>query len=441
MIAPIDDRIRTFHKGLFTSDLFGYEDPTYLGFTFHFEFNPVHVDLETGQCENPLFATRGSGINSAQHYLQQIGFKQRFKMLREFKRILEYMNKNAPYFFQGISGVAELWKIDKKSKGFEPNRGFEKVLKIDCLESIDLRMTAFADLYRQATFDGKYMRELLPENLRWFTMTLRIAEIRKFHSVSKLLKSSILEKRIDEKPTGDDLKVLDDLISVIEFDLGHCEFDFEESFGDEFKMNGDTEMATQSFKIKVGTIRQKSTYKLLDIALTDFYSSTSEGTVERSDVIGGKFTGTSQNAENDRAVLEDIPLGSRVPGMDDAVNPNNLFNGATSALTSKVQGFGNQLSNLGGNLIGNALGGLQSKITGMALGNVYDVTNRTLLESINGFLGGGDKIGLALNIGEKDVYPGAPGIDTTTKTTKNLGNAYNNDNPTVPPINLGNVYL
>lgn len=442
MIAPIDDRIRTFHKGLFTSDLFGYEDPTYLGFTLHFDFDPIADNIETGQQDNPLFAEPGQGINSAQEYLRNIGFDQRAKAIKEFKELLRYMNNNAPYFFQGVSGVAELWKIDKKSSGFEPNRGFEKVIKFDCLESIDLRMTAFADLYRNASFDAKFMREILPENLRWFTMTLRIAEIRKFHSVSKLMQSANLEQPLDQNPTGDMLKVLNDVISVVEFKLSHCQFDFEESFADEFSMAGETEMAKQSFKIQVGSIAQKSTYKLLDIALTDFFSADNDGIVEKSDVIGGKFAGTTLNAENSRPVLDAVPLGSRVPGMDASVNPNNLFNGAVSALSDKAKGFVNELGNLGGSLVGNALGRIQSQITGFALGNVYGPTNNTLLTAINGFLGGGDTLKSLDSI--QDVYPNVPGTDTTTKTATDLGNTYSNTGTGIiagiESKDLGNAY-
>lgn len=445
MIAPIDDRIRTFHKGLFTSDLFGYEDPTYLGFTLHFDFDPSADNIETGQQDNPLFAEPGQGINSAQEYLNNLGFEQKAKGIKEFKELLRYMNDNAPYFFQGVSGVADLWKIEKKASGFEPNRGFEKILKFDCLESVDLRMTAFADLYRNASFDAKFMREILPENLRWFTMTLRIAEIRRFHNVSKLLQSANLEQPIDTNPTNDMLKVLNDVISVVEFQLSHCEFDFEESFTDEFSMAGDNEMAKQSFKIHVGSIAQKSTYKLLDIALTDFFTANNDGISEKSDVIGGKFSGTTLNAENSREVLADVPLGSRIPGMDAAITPSNLFNGAVSALADKAKGFANELGNLGGNLINNAVNRLQSKITGFALGNVYGPTNNTLLSAINGFLGGRDTIKPdALG----DVYPNTPGSDTVTKTATDLGNTYSNTGgPTgsgvrsgIKSQDLGNAY-
>lgn len=454
MIAPIDDRIRTFHKGILratdfsgastSQDVLGHEDPTYLGFTLGFDFDPISDNIETGQQDNPLFAEPGQGINSAQEYLMNIGFNQRAKGLKEFKELLRYMNKNAPYFFQGVSGVAELWKIEKNPTSFEPNRGFEKVLKFDCLESIDLRMTAFADLYRNASFDARYMRELLPENLRWFTMTLRVAEIRSFHSLSKFAKASNPDLPIEQNPTGDLLKIMDDVISVVEFKLSHCQFDFEESFADEFSMGGDNEMAKQSFKIQVGSIEQKSTYKLLDIALSDFYTSSNEGIGEKSDVIGGKFSGTSQQGENARPVLDEVPLGSRVPGMDNTVNPNNLFNGAVSVLQDKAKGFSNELGSLGGNLIGNALGRLQSKITGQSLGNVYGPTNNTILSAINGFLGGGDTIKPAA-LG--DVYPNVPGEDTTTKLATDLGNTYSNTGTGGTGIiagfesrDLGNVY-
>lgn len=441
MFAPIDDKVRSFLKGLYTSDVYGYEDPTYLGFSLHFDFDPVFRDIQSGQTMDPLFAEPGQGINSAQEYLQNIGFPQRAKMIKEFKEMLRFMNANAPYYFQEVGGVAELWKIEKKPFDFETNRGFDKKLKFKCMESIDLRMTAWADLYRQASFDNVHMRELLPENLRWFTMSLRIAEIRKFHKLKQVIEDNAGGQAIDAAPNGDILEVVNDLISVVEFKLSHCQFDFEDSFMDEFSNAEPEEQAKHQFTIEVGTIHQKSTYKLLDIALTDHFAVGDNRIVEHSDVIGGKFAGGSNNASNDRSVLDDVPLGSRVPGYDNAVNPNNLFNGAISALQGQAQSLGNQLEGLGGQLIGGALNNLQSQITGAALGNVYGIRNRSLLETINGFIRGDEN--QIQPPGTYDVYPDN---GTDTKTATDLGNAHTNNGANTPSLqqtlagDLGNVY-
>lgn len=454
MIAPIDDRIRTFHKGLFTSDLFGYEDPTYLGFSLHFDFDPVHRDMDTGQSKNALWADPGIGIESAQEYLRNLGFIEKAEGLYQFREMMRYMNKYAPYFFQGITGVAELWNTERKAFGFNTEKKSD--LKFSCLESVDLRMTAMADLYKNFTFDDDNMRELLPENLQWFTMTLRIAEIRRFHKIREAIVSS--ELTTSDILDQDILALADDLISVIEFNLEKCTFDFENSFADEFKMSGDTDMATQSFTIKVGNVaKRRSTYKLLNMVVDTYYSSKNE-IVEGSLILGGKFSAPSEGAE--RNVLNDVPLGSKVPGYDSAINSSSLFSGAVSALTSQASSLAQQIGAFPGQQIAGFQNTAQSMLTGAALGNVNDIRNQSLTETINQFLSGADQLGFGglgsafdkkakaediTNIGNAhagdgkksgaiqtevdklgiklgDVHPNNPSPATVTVTTNDLGN-------------------
>jgi len=412
--APLDGNVKNFKKGLYISEAFQYEDPTYLGFSLHFDFDSAQTDAETGIMENALFAET-EGLDSAINYLYNIGFVQKSQMLKQFKETVRFMNTHAPYYFQGISGVADLWKIEKKSKGFEPNRGHEKKVKIECLESVDLRITALADLYKTATFDERNMREIVPENLRWFNVTIRIAEIRNFHKLK-----TAAENANAISAGGDLVNITNDLISVVEFKLINCEFDFEESFADEFKMD-ETEAAKQSFVIKVGHIKRRSTYKLLDLVLENYYSSTAgNGIVDKSIVIGGKLGGEPQPL--DRAVLAGLPDESKIPGLGSAVNKvTSIGGGAVSVIKDQVNSLGEQIAGAPGRLLAGATNNLQSRITGAALGNVYDLRNSTVLEAINGFLSGGDTIsGGPLG----DVYPNVPGSDTTTRTESNLGNAY-----------------
>jgi hypothetical protein len=62
---------------------------------------------------------------------------------------------------------------------------------------MNLRVTALADLYNQATFDYDFMRELVPRNLRKFTMYIFVSEIRNFFKTSRLLGASTALTTID----------------------------------------------------------------------------------------------------------------------------------------------------------------------------------------------------------------------------------------------------
>lgn len=425
MFSPIDDRIRVFHKGLtgqggFASDLFQYEDPTYLGFYFIFDFDPIGINPSTGLVDNALFAEPGAGIDSAQQYLRAIGYPAKAEKLKQFKEGMRYINKIAPYYFQTLEGVPDLWKINKKAFGFEPNKALEKFVTIGCLESIDLRMTALADLYMKATFDEDNMRDLLPSNLKRFTVDIMVAEMRKFHRVKEIVETNITQAPQNSFETrGGPLEELNDLISVIKFKCSKCEFDFSESFPtEELNMAGDMQMAKQKIKINIGNVTQRNSYRLLDLYLSDFVSVSGNAIKEDSVVGSGKFSKINKTSVND----ESDKLRSKIEGYDQGLNSSNLFNGAISTLQDQARGFSQQLGNLGPNAVAGALGNLQSQITGLALGNVHDDRNRSLTELINGFTNESDQI-RGIQRGE-DVFPNSPGADTTTRNSNDLGNAH-----------------
>lgn len=60
-----------------------------------------------------------------------------------------------PYVFSKISGVNELLKIDDK-QGARLKEG--TTIKIECLESLDLRVKTLMNLYRHAVWDDVYQR-------------------------------------------------------------------------------------------------------------------------------------------------------------------------------------------------------------------------------------------------------------------------------------------
>lgn len=220
-----DQQRSLFLKGFKLSNQGKYEDPTYLGFKIVFDFGVLPVRADDGLAPSPLFRIGSyedqqffplnpfaqpqysykTGPNiayySAAEYLRQREQNfprggKRADMLIQFRNLLNDLVSNSPWFLQSIDGLDQLEKVERPGfptldiGGFDPQRTGNKVLTFNTLESLNLRMTALADLYNQATFDYDNMRELVPRNLRRFTMFIFVQEIRNFFKTSRLIGSS-----------------------------------------------------------------------------------------------------------------------------------------------------------------------------------------------------------------------------------------------------------
>jgi len=145
------------------------QDPTVLGFKLLFNFDQADSGLLWGAAVDSAPPT-----NTALGFLTSIGDGQRAYYLKQFLRILHGINNQTPWFFQNLTGLKDAWKHDLSI----PLIKEDTKLEIECLESIDLRMTALIDLYRKACFDWKYRREVVPKNLRQFSMSVYVYEQR-----------------------------------------------------------------------------------------------------------------------------------------------------------------------------------------------------------------------------------------------------------------------
>jgi len=360
-LGATDKQRSLFLKGFKLSKQGNYEDPTYLGFKIIFDFGTLPINAEDGLPPSPLFKDDsyyygaqnnffGSnpfgqpqydyltpGLNgkvayySAASYLEQreanypYGGK-RADMLRQFKIILSDILSNSPWFIQSIDGLDNLAKVARP--GYQPGgegtfsaqRTANKVLEFKTLESMNLRMSALADLYNQATFDYDNMRELIPRNLRKFTMYIFVSEIRNFFKTSRLIGASAALTAIDNLSTllgsgnnpGSNLGVVDTISGeqnqninsggsninpasgfnsfvgnilnqsgvdndlslfrnqedqsgikpMMVFECRNCEFDFTDSSPISSTINIGTaaEQVTQKFKIHVGKVRVRNQY-------------------------------------------------------------------------------------------------------------------------------------------------------------------------------------
>ncbi len=156
----------------------GIQDPTVFGFKLFFHFNNIDSPLLWGINGD----IQNAPINTAAGFLKSIGDQQRLFYLEKFLYLLSGVNSQTPWYFQKLDGLKDAWAmpIDK------PYIGDDKKLTIECLESIDLRVTALMDLYRKACYDWKHRRCVIPDNLMRFKLSTYVYEARNFNNPNSI---------------------------------------------------------------------------------------------------------------------------------------------------------------------------------------------------------------------------------------------------------------
>jgi hypothetical protein len=395
---------------------------------------------------------------NAEDYLYSIGASTRLAYLKIFKNLLKKLQDETPWFFQTVTGLSEIYKL-------EPGKNFrgKKDITFDCLESVDLRMSMLADLYRNTVYDFEYMREILPINMRTFGMKIHILEMRNFNTTFGILSAAyrnkagipnsgssdqqIISSKLSENVYGnttlfseaannvlrnvtppgvnrgingvdttgkEDLTLSPafDAISVVTFDLGMCEFDFfseAPSYLDAVSV-ADIPMATNKFKVKCGTVKKVSQYSFYEYLINEF----------------SKDSQLNLNASNG---ISPGNISSPVPGYDRDSTPNqwsknNQFMSQntifpTSDLASeyakiekeRAEGVKNYATNvftqgvLGAleSSISSLVNSAQSNVNSAVLGNVYqpNLNPYNALQALNGFL----NPDLAINSGTSTEPP------------------------------------
>lgn len=149
-------------------------DPGFFYFKIFFNFNTNYGlfggILNSDNAHDPYMAS----VNTAVKYLYQCrnNYKQekmvdRMNALVRFTKILSFINSQSPWFFKGISG------LDKANVPLLEDFSKEKYIEIDCMEdAIDMRLTTLMDLYKFAAYDEYSNKEIIPENLRKFDMSV-----------------------------------------------------------------------------------------------------------------------------------------------------------------------------------------------------------------------------------------------------------------------------
>ena len=152
-----------------------------------------------------------------------------------------------PYVLQTITGLDEAYRKYFDLKDPYLGSGDDKIT-IDCLEFIDLRVSAMFNKYLNAVYDRQFRRERVPMNLRRFQCSIFVHDIRNFRDS---LNSDVIL-------AGNDVKKITEIalncVSAIEFKFFDCEIVPEETGGifDSVTNLPNNDMRSTKFTFKYG---------------------------------------------------------------------------------------------------------------------------------------------------------------------------------------------
>ena len=197
-------------------------EPGWFYFKIFFKFD-TNYGLFPGILGPGLKSVYGSQ-NSAINYLNMIDTTNSYRnnihystALVKFVKTLSWINSFAPWFFKKITGMENANYLDLN----EMNK--ERYIEIECSEdAVDMRLTTLIDLYRYFCYDHITQKEILPENLRKFDMSVVIfhTPLRYYHTAGKsLTQGSFPYKSMHADEFSDRMSFRMVTFSGCEFDL------------------------------------------------------------------------------------------------------------------------------------------------------------------------------------------------------------------------------
>lgn len=166
-------------QGLNGSTVSPFSDPGNYFFKLFFNFNTGYGLLGSTVYNSTSSATVEE--NTAYQYLTNIIDSNRFSenytkvlkhkrsCLEKFARLLNYITNQCPWFIKKVNGLNEAINYD-----FENivNKDLKSITIEFNKDALDMRVSTLLNLYKNACFDITNFREVIPENLRQFDMTI-----------------------------------------------------------------------------------------------------------------------------------------------------------------------------------------------------------------------------------------------------------------------------
>ena len=328
-----------FRKGLYKDP---YDEPTYLTFSIDFNFDSAVYEGATGMINtSPLFAENTYKESfGCMDYLNNRVYPAEAGNMKKFKNLLQYVTNDTPWYFQSVKGLDTLWEqATDMSNGYKAQ---DAVIEVETLEAVDLRISNLAALYRNAVYDKKYMRERVPDNMRWFTMDIWIAEFRNLRNTLPPLISvgefstvnlGSLGGLLGAGTGGSDSSSGNVMANFgfQKFKCRQCEFDFSGSFagGSTMGVGADAFKGgpnTNSFKINVGWFEEEGSFPSGD-KLTDNWTKK-----------GGGLIGNLGNLPIVGDTISSL-TSKATAGIQNILNtPNKLIGQAAQELQQLVEG-------------------------------------------------------------------------------------------------------
>lgn len=156
-----------------------YNDTGMFFYRLFFNFNTGY-GLFGSILKDSINQTIEEGNTAWQYLTNNIGskrFSDRYRnvlynkreSLVEFTKLLNYISNESPWFFESISGLKDATKLEFDTIVKKEDPSFSIKFNPD---AIDMRIGTLLDLYKDACFDYTNSKEVIPENLRKFDMSI-----------------------------------------------------------------------------------------------------------------------------------------------------------------------------------------------------------------------------------------------------------------------------
>ena len=177
-----------------------------------------NVDVEPVQTaqQNNQYEERTASNNVPQTVKDIVGFTSDMIKITE----------SFPYMFINVDGLDAAYKKYYQVKDPYYGSGDDRIT-IECLETLDMKMSAMFNKYFNAVYDRQYRRERVPINLRRFNCSIFVHDIRNFREALERENSKFAIDSNGDNTQSKILEVALNYLSVVEFKFFDCEIDPE----------------------------------------------------------------------------------------------------------------------------------------------------------------------------------------------------------------------
>lgn len=372
-------------KGAAPNNANPYDDPTFLSFTITFLIGePGHKYHISGA---PEIDIGGSPLmnGAASKYLREFcKDNNRAQALKAAVTGLNKVNVTMPWVWQSISGLENAPKLNKMLEPFQGGEGDENKLTIECLETYDLMMTGIIDMYRYAVYDTKRWVEVVPKNMRQFSMVITVGDARQVQNKIRTTSNQVSTDgpaQYDEKFKSINTKVSYEYIPRVSFYLHGCEIDVDESMTDILSTlnNSSPEQAKSKLTIRYEKVEDIEIRTLQGLMGGNFHRYKGRY-IENQLIDGVDPTYVTKDGEEFTQPTNPVDSGNR--SADSDLSEGLSYGRPVKEAAGGVPDMGQDMMPNDPNLINQLADKIKSDVDAIDLGNSLDQRGGTILERL-----------------------------------------------------------